>query len=261
MVLALLLSLIAGGADVLGGFLSVAQKVSQKTLSYFISVSAGFILAVTILDIYPEVIGKLSFGPFLILIGFIIIFVLENFFAVHAHCSSSDKEAEHVCEHEHTLLGKQHKENIFLEEHSIWAAFLGLVIHTFFDGAAIAARLLVSPAGGVLVFLAVLSHKIPEGFSMSSIFQAGGRSRLNSFLSAAALGGSTMVGALAVYLSGQTTFSLTFLGLAGGTFTYITTSELIPYISGTKDKKGILFFLLGVGLFYLTSELLSQFGF
>ncbi|MFH0937529.1 MAG: hypothetical protein V1808_04525 [Candidatus Daviesbacteria bacterium] len=53
MVLALILSLVAGLADVLGGFFSVAKSVSRKTLSYFIAISAGFILAVTILDLYP----------------------------------------------------------------------------------------------------------------------------------------------------------------------------------------------------------------
>lgn len=252
MVLALTLSFIAGLADALGGFLSVAKKVSYKTLSYFISVSAGFILAVTILDIYPEVIKAADSGPLLILIGFVMIFILENLFAVHAHKRKED--------HEHTLLGKQ-CEGCPLETHSLWAAFLGLLIHTFFDGAAIAARLLISPAGGILVFLAVLSHKMPEGFSMASILQAGGVTRLKSFAGGAALGVATVAGAAAVYLSGQSQFGLTFLGLAAGSFTYITASELVPYISGTKDKTGILFFLFGVGLFYLTSRLLVAFGF
>ncbi|MBI4037210.1 ZIP family metal transporter [Candidatus Daviesbacteria bacterium] len=251
MLLALLLSAVAGLADVLGGFFSVAQKVNHKTLRYFISTSAGFILAVTILDLYPEAIGGLKNGPLLMLIGFVSIYILENFFAVHAHSDTH--------EHEHTLLGK-HFENDQLKQQSVWAAFLGLLIHTFFDGAAISARLLSSPAGGILVFIAVLSHKMPEGFSMSSIFQAGGAKRMKSFLASCALGLSTLLGAGAVYLSGSMQFSLTFLALAAGTFTYIAASELVPYISGTKDKKGILFFLLGVVLFYLTSYFLTSLG-
>lgn len=253
MLLALLLSIVAGLADVLGGFFSVAKKVSQKTLNYFVAISAGFILAVTFLDIYPEVLKGESNGGLLILIGFVLMFILENFFAVHAHC---DDEKDHS----HTLMGEECDEKN-LQKHSIWAAFLGLLLHTFFDGAAIAARLLTSPVGGILVFMAVLSHKIPEGFAMSSIFQAGGEKRLKSFLSAVALGLSTMVGALAVYLTGKTEFSLVFLGLAGGSFTYISASELIPSISGTKDKKGLWLFLLGVVLYYLTSRFLISLGF
>ncbi len=251
MFLALVLSLIAGLADVLGGFFSVARSVSQKTLSYFISTSAGFILAITILDLYPDVIRGSETGPLLILLGFIMIFVLENFFAVHSHDGEKD--------HEHTLMGKEWHDDK-LKKHSIWAAYLGLLIHTFFDGAAISARLLASPAAGILVFVAVLSHKIPEGFSMASIFQAGGSKRRNSFLAATSLGGATLVGGLVVFISGKSEFSLFFLALATGTFTYITTAELIPYISGTKDRKGILFFLLGVLLFYISSLLLNNFG-
>lgn len=251
MLLALILSLVAGLADVLGGFFSVAKSVNRKTLNYFISLSAGFILAVTILDLYPEVITGLSSGPLLILLGFVMIFILENFFAVHSHDGEKD--------HEHTLMGKEWKDDK-LKKHSLWAAYLGFLIHTFFDGAAITARLLVSPGAGILVFIAVLSHKIPEGFSMASIFQSGGVKRKMAFLGASSLGLATVLGGMVVFISGQSEFSLIFLALATGTFTYITTAELVPYISGTKDRKGILFFLLGILLFYLSSLLLQSFG-
>lgn len=252
MILALLLSIIAGSADILGGFLSVAKKVNAKVLSYFVAVSSGFILAVTVLDLYPEVIRELDSGPALILVGFVSIFVLDNFFAVHAH--------EGKGEHEHTMFsGEESGEH--LERHSVWAAYAGLLIHTFFDGAAISARILASPAAGILTFIAVLSHKIPEGFSMSSIFQAGKFSRMHAFLAAFSLGVSTILGGVVIFLSGHSDFSLTFLALATGSFTYIAASELVPLISSSRDRKGIFFFLLGIILFYLTSVLLTSVGF
>lgn len=257
MLIALILALIAGLADLLGGYFAVAKKVSHQALSYFIAVSSGFILAVTILDLYPEVMRELESGPLYILLGFITIFILENFFAVHVHHGPADMAR--VGEHRHSLFGHEHKDDIF-EQHSLWAAWGGFLIHTFFDGAAIVARMTASPVGGVLVFIAVLSHKLPEGFAMASIFSAGKFGRLASFLAAASLGAATILGALAVFWSGKSDFSLIFLALATGTFTYIAASELVPHISGTKDRKGILFFLLGVGLFYLTSGLLSGFG-
>lgn len=252
MILALILSIIAGTADLLGGFLSVAKKVNTKILGYFIAISSGFILAVTILDLYPEVIRELDSGPALILVGFVAIFVLDNFFAVHAH--------EGKGKHEHTMLsGGESGEH--LERHSVWAAYVGLLIHTFFDGAAISARILASPAAGILTFVAVLSHKIPEGFSMSSIFQAGKFSRISAFIAAVSLGFSTVLGGIIIFLSGHSEFSLTFLALATGSFTYIAGSELVPLVSSSRDRKGILFFLLGIILFYLTSVLLSSVGF
>ncbi len=252
MILALLLSITAGMADLLGGFLSVAKKVNPKILSYFIAVSSGFILAVTILDLYPEVIRELDSGPILILVGFVVIFILDNFFAVHAHKGTE--------EHEHTMLsGKEGGE--YLQRHSVWAAYAGLLLHTFFDGAAISARILASPAAGILTFIAVLSHKIPEGFSMSSIFQAGKYSRMHAFLAAFTLGLSTILGGVIIFLSGHSEFSLTFLALATGSFTYIAGSELVPLVSSSRDRKGIPFFLLGIFLFYLTSVFLSNIGF
>ena len=249
MKLALILSIIAGCANVLGGFLSTAKKANQKALNSFIAVSTGFILAVTILDLYPEVIKELSNGPLLILVGFIAIFILDNFFAVHAHKVHED--------HEHGMMGFE-RQGEELQKHSVWAAWIGFMIHTFFDGAAIAARLLVSPVAGTLVFIAVLSHKIPEGFSMASIFQAARFGRFKSFLAATLLGISTVVGAFIVFVSGHSEFSLVFLALATGSFTYITASELIPYVSGTKSRYGMLLFLSGIVLFYASSKILSQ---
>lgn len=252
MLLALLLSIIAGMADILGGFLAIAKKVDNKILSYFIAISSGFILAVTILDLYPEVIRELNYGPVLILVGFVVIFILDNFFAVHAH---EGKDG-----HEHTMLSADNKKEEKLETHSVWAAYIGLLIHTFFDGAAISARILVSPTAGILTFIAVLSHKIPEGFSMSAIFQAGKFSRSYAFVATATLGFSTILGAVIIFLSGHSEFSLVFLALATGSFTYIAGSELVPLVSASRDRKGILFFLLGIVLFYLTSSLLSSVG-
>ncbi len=249
MKLALILSVIAGFANVIGGFLSTAKKANQKILDNFIAVSSGFILAVTLLDLYPEVIEESANGPLLILVGFVAIFVLDNFFAVHAHKRHED--------HDHSMMAaSRHGEE--LEKHSVWAAWVGFMIHTFFDGAAIAARLLVSPVSGVLVFIAVLSHKIPEGFSVSSIFQAAKFSRTKAFLAAASLGLSTVIGAFVVFVSGHSEFSLVFLALATGSFTYITASELIPYVSGTKSRYGVVLFLFGVVLFYVSSHLLSK---
>lgn len=252
MMLALLLSVVAGLADVLGGFLSVAKKVNTRVLNYFIAISSGFILAVTILDLYPEVIRELNYGPVLILVGFALIFILDNFFALHAH---EGKDG-----HEHTMLSGEDKEEEQLETHSVWAAYIGLLIHTFFDGAAISARVLVSPTAGILTFIAVLSHKIPEGFSMSAIFQAGKFSRIHAFIAAATLGFSTFFGAVIVFLSGHSEFSLIFLALATGSFTYIAGSELVPLISASRDRKGIMFFLLGILLYYVTSLFLSGVG-
>ena len=93
---------------------------------------------------------------------------------------------------------------------------------------------------------------------MASIFQAAQFGRFKAFLAATLLGISTILGAFIVFVSGHSEFSLVFLALATGSFTYITASELIPYVSGTKSRYGMLLFLSGIVLFYLSSKILSQ---
>ena len=44
------------------------------------------------------------------------------------------------------------------------SALVGMLVHTFFDGVAIGAGFIVSPSVGMLIFLAVFLHKIPDGF-------------------------------------------------------------------------------------------------
>jgi len=67
------------------------------------------------------------------------------------------------------------RSNLYMRTRDI--RFCGLLIHTFFDGIAIASGFLVSPALGWIIFIAVFLHKIPEGFTVSSVMLASGRSR------------------------------------------------------------------------------------
>src|SRR6478752_3367621 len=51
-----------------------------------------------------------------------------------------------------------------------FSALAGLILHTFVDGVAIASGFGVSHALGMLVFFAILLHKLPEGLAISSLF-------------------------------------------------------------------------------------------
>src|SRR5256714_8402978 len=56
------------------------------------------------------------------------------------------------------------------------SALVGWLLHTFFDGVAIASAFLVRPALGVMVFIAIFLHKLPEGVTVSSLMMAAVRS-------------------------------------------------------------------------------------
>ncbi len=76
------------------------------------------------------------------------------------------------------------------------SALIGLMLHTFFDGVAIASGFLVSDRLGVLLFLAVLLHKLPEGVTIASVTLAGGGSRRRAIGAAGVLGAATVLGVL-----------------------------------------------------------------
>jgi len=137
-------------------------------------------------------------------------------------------------------------------------ALVGLLLHTFFDGVAIASGFAVSPALGVLVFLAIVLHKLPEGVTIASIQIAGGTKPSRAVGSAALLGGATIVGVLA-------TESVSFLAAHGlaisaGVTIYVAASNLVPEFQGKKGWGLPLAFFLGAGGFFGTKELLVVLG-
>src|ERR1700689_2309415 len=115
----------------------------------------------------------------------VFLFVLAGYFLVHFF--------------EHTLaphfhFGEETHHEEMSHAHASYAALLGLVIHTFFDGVAIASGLLVSTWLGGIIFLAIFLHKVPEGFTVASLMLASGQSRRAAFVSSAILGAATMAG-------------------------------------------------------------------
>src|SRR5260370_13514128 len=103
---------------------------------------------------------------------------------------------------EHTVSGHFHfGEELHAEEfvhaHKGYSVLFGLVIHSFFDGVAIASGFLVSNWLGWVIFIAVFLHKIPEGFTAASIMLASGRSKRTAWGASAVLGLATLAGVVA----------------------------------------------------------------
>ena len=83
--------------------------------------------------------------------------------------------------------GEETHSKQYAQPHRVYSVLLGLIIHTFFDGIAIAAGFLVSEFLGWIIFLAVILHKVPEGFTASSVMLAGGQSKRAAWLASAAI--------------------------------------------------------------------------
>jgi ZIP family zinc transporter/zinc and cadmium transporter len=130
---------------------------------------------------------------------------------------------------------------------------IGLLIHTFFDGIAIASGFIVSNWLGWIVFLAVFLHKIPEGFTVASVMLAGGQSKKVAWGASVLLGAATLAGVLTMALfRHQVSYGLP---LSAGVTIYVAASDLMPEVNREPGVRMALVVFLGVGLLFLLDRL------
>src|SRR4051812_2209525 len=234
--LSILLGLSAAGANVFGGAIIVQRNWHRSYLRYFVALGAGFMLATAIVEIIPESLelgGKNA--AYLVLFGYLIIHFFEHTVTPHFH------------------FGEETHHNEFVHSHSGYPVLFGLIIHTFFDGIAIASGFLVSNALGWLIFLAIFLHKIPEGFTVSSIMLASGRSRGKAWGASVILGGSTLAGVLKIALLRP--YVRAGLPLSAGVTIYVAASDLVPEVNKEPAMKMALLVFVGAGVFLLLDHL------
>jgi len=226
-VLAAVLGLVAAAGNLLGGYFVVRKEWPRQYLQYFLALGSGYMLGVVFVEILPESVrlaGQDAF--FYVLIGYFLTHLFEHTIAPHFHFG----EETHHEEFEH--------------RHARSAVLLGLGIHAFFDGVAIAAGFLISTWLGTVIFVAVFLHKLPEGFTVASMVLASGQSRRNAIRAAAILGGSTLLGvALTNVLASHLRYALP---LAGGVTLYVAGTDLLPEINREPNWRVALLVFAGV---------------
>src|SRR5580693_10352294 len=221
------LGLVAAAGNLLGGYFVVRREWPRKFLQYFLALGAGYMLAVAFIDIIPESVRLSGESALLyVLIGYFIVHLFEHTVAPHFHFG----EETHCEEVSH--------------QHARTTVLLGLAIHTFFDGVAIAAGFLVSTWLGVVIFLAVFLHKLPEGFTVASLVLASGMGKRNAILAAGLLGIATLFGVvLTSALQGQLKYALP---VSGGVTLYVAASELLPEVNRQPNWRMALLVFVGV---------------
>src|SRR5208282_3569724 len=164
------LGLVAAAGNLIGGYFVVRRDWPRQYLQYFLALGAGYMLAVAFLDVIPESIHLAGDSALVFVVaGYFLVHLFEHTLAPHFHFGEETHDAE------------------MRMHHASFSALLGLGMHSFFDGVAIASGFLVSGGLGLVIFLAIMLHKLPEGFTVSSLLLAGGRSRGSAFGGAALL--------------------------------------------------------------------------
>jgi len=227
--LTIILGLTAALADGVGGLIIIQRHWERRYLRYFIAVGSGFMLATTLVEMLPESLRIApQHAPAFLLLGYFLVHFFEHTVTSHFHFGEETHEGE------------------FIHSHKSYSVLVGLVVHTFFDGIAIASGFLISNWLGWIIFLAVFLHKIPEGFTVGSVMLASGHSRRFAFTSSVILGASTLLGVFAMRAFAPMLH--VGLPLSAGVTLYVAATDLIPEVNKEPGIRMALLVFVGVAV-------------
>lgn len=234
---AVLLGLVAAAATLVGT-LAVTRNARRglAVIELFVCFSAGFMVALALVEALPEAVllHPRSAAP-VALIGYLLVHLTQHTLTPHFHFG---------------------EETHRVSEQASRSAIAGLVLHTFFDGVAIASGLLVSPAVGILFFLAIALHKLPEGVAVSSLVLASGGTVRGSYYAASLMGLATILGA--AFTGWSPLLTEYGLALSAGVTLYVAASNLVPEFQQRRGWRVPLAFVGGAAAFMAARALLER---
>jgi len=201
-------------------------------------VAAGYLVSATIIRVMPEAfhIGGDQMALW-VMGGFFIVHVIEHGIMHHFHYGEESHE------HEGTAVTGV-------------MALLGLSLHSFLDGMSITAAMYVDSSLGILLFMGVLLHRIPEGATISSIFLVRGFGPRGALFAAGTLAATALLGAFS-----QDAFRIPIgpvLAISAGLGLYVACADLLPQAQKERGWKSTISLASGVLLFLLTNYALPH---
>lgn len=221
----------AGFANVAGALaVTSGRRWSVRALDGLMAFAAGYLLSVAFMDMVPATIGWGGrTGAGVALGAFLLVHLTQHSIGRHFHFG----EERHPVSRMTSI-----------------SALVGLLLHTFVDGVALAIGLMVSPSLGVAVFIGVVLHKLPEGLAIGSLFLAAGASARQAIGAAAALGAATVLGVLMTsMLDGLQIYGM---AISAGVTIYVGASNLVPELQKRGGWVTPLSFVAGCGAYFLT---------
>jgi zinc and cadmium transporter len=269
-------------ACLLGGWIPRAFRLTHTRMQLAVSFVAGLILGVGMLHLLPHGYAELQSVDKILrwaMVGFLGMFFVERFFHFHHHDVPDESDAPpaspHAHDHDHDHgphEGHPHDAAHHLHAHQhglhvqattwVGTAF-GMTLHSIIDGVALAAAVKLEWHGGqgamlagFGVFLAVLLHKPFDSLTISMLMTTARCSPRQRHIINVLYAIVVPIGVAAVFLAtgplGEAEHQVlgAMLGLAGGAFICIATSDLLPELQfHTHDRfKLSIALVLGVAL-------------
>ncbi|KAF5071615.1 zinc transporter ZupT [Proteiniclasticum sp. QWL-01] len=260
--LAFLLTSLAGLATGFGSLIALlSRKTNTKFLSLSLGFSAGVMVYVSFMEIFPKALDSLSHGrspktaTTLTVIGFFVgialIAVIDQLIPEEENPHEIKDPASFMEHHE----SQRHSKSSLMRTGVFTALAIG--IHNFPEGLATFITALDNPTLAIPIVVAIAIHNIPEGISVSVPIYFATGSRRKAFLYSFLSGLAEPLGALVGYLIlmpflNDTVEGFVFAAVAG-IMVFISIDELLP----TAEEYGqhhlsILGFVLGMMLMALS---------
>lgn len=229
------IALVTFASTMIGGLVAVRFK---KVLQYFFAFSSGALIAITFFDVLPEslkIAGSVPVRTLMIaaVVSFLFFSLVERFFLTHHH-----HEGE---EHGH-IMGP--------------VGAIGLVAHSFLDGAAIGIAYQANSSMGFIVALAVISHDFTDGINTVVIMlkneQSVKQARIFLFIDAVAPVFGIIV---ASFFAIQASVLSVILAAFAGQFLYIGAANLLPETYRHSAWKMAVAMLIGVLLIFVLTAI------
>lgn len=242
-----------GLISLIGVILIFGQPKKPAFLKSLISLAAGSLLAVALLDLLPEAIEEGRAEPHLIfsvaLLSILFFFLLEKALHWH-HCRCED-------------CGKPCPPN---KQNLIYINLTGDAVHNLIDGFLVASAFMLNFQTGLVVTLAVILHEIPQEISDFGVLLYAGLTKLKALLYNFFVALTAIAGAIIFYFFGsQIQLAIPLMvAFAAGNFIYLATADLIPELHHETDPKKIIshsvWLLVGVLLIFLLVWFLPHAG-
>ena len=233
----LITTLLLGIFIVIGALIAFLVKKKQKVVDFSMGLAFGVITALIVTDLLPEIIENLRLRYlYLFLIctalGYFILKLLDTFIPDH-------EEDQH-------MTNKESKNNL---AHIGIITSLAIVLHNIIEGMAIYSSILTNTSLGLAITIGVGFHNIPLGIVITGAFYQSNQNISKTILSILLVSLSTFVGGIIMFFLNLNALNPLLLGIllsiTLGMLLFIVTSELIPRLRFTSDKKTSL---TGIGI-------------
>lgn len=254
------MSIFAGivGTGLGGAVSALFENRTDKAVSMFLSFAGGVMLSIVFFELVPEsllhanifvTLMGLAVGIIMVLILNAVIDRVSSFNQSHSNLHDNFRDYYH----ESGLISKNNhmiKSGVLM--------FLVIGLHNIPEGLAIGAAGNHDSAFGLTLALMIGLHNIPEGMAIASPLISGGMSKWKSISLTLLAGVPTVFGAIIGVLAGGVSdmaIAISF-SIASGAMLYAVFGEILPQsLHMSKDRVPTIVLLIGVAFGLLMTEL------